>query len=181
MMLFLMAAVPALCGVGCLFHSWKSARKHGRNLVIYGWLLLLLSLLSWIQLAGAEYGVVFALLFPAFFAWLMIVFQRRKGRRKTSAPQTVQPMPAPSWQGIGRNIVRFLWLFAGLGVAMLLVSVALVMQFPFAANLNLASALLLFPLLWAASVCWFLSSRNPWKVSLLSTVAALVSSLWLLV
>lgn len=181
MMLFVMATAPALCGVGCLYHSWKSARKHERSLVIYGWLLLAVSLCGWILLTGAEYGTVFALIIPAFFAWLMIVVQRRKGRRKTSAPRTVQPMPAPSWQGIGRNIARFLWLFVGLGLAMLLVSVALVMQFPFAANLNLASALLLFPLLWAASVCWFLSSRKPWKVSLLSTVAALVSSLWLLV
>ena len=179
MMLFVMATIPALCGVGCLYQAWKLPAAGA--LTLYGWLLLAVSLCGWILLTGAEYGTVFALTIPALFAWLMIAGQRRKGRRKASAPRTVQPMPAPSWPEIGRNIARFIWLFVGLGVAMLLVSVALVMQLPFAANLNLASALLVFPLLWAASVCWFLSSRKPWKVSLLSTAAALVSSLWLLV
>ena len=177
MMLFVMATIPALCGVGCLYQAWKLPAA--RALTLYGWLLLAVSLCGWILLTGAEYGTVFALIIPALFAWLMIAVQRRKGRRKALAPGNIQPMAAPSWKKIGRNIARFIWLFAGLGVAMLLVSVALVMQLPFAANLNLAAALLVFPLLWAASVCWFLSSRKPWKVSLLSCAAALVSSLWL--
>src|SRR5690606_454383 len=107
--------------------------------------------------------------------------QRRKGRRKTSAPRTIQPMPGPSRRGIGRDTPRCSWVYIGLGVAMVLVSVALVVQLPFAANPVLARAFLLSPSVGAASVCWFLSSRKPWKVSLLSTVAALVSSLWLLV
>ncbi len=176
MMLFLMAAVPALCGVGCLFHSWKSARGHGRTLVIYGWMLLALSLLGWIQLAGAEYGVVFALLFPAFFAWIMIIANPAAQRKKTIK---AQPFAWLAWAPpvtVLREVGKWLLVLMLLGGASLLVTMALVGQLPFSDSLNLMSALLIFPTLWSLWVCWFLATAHPLRLLLMTVMAAAVSA-----
>lgn len=162
-------------GVGCLFAAWR--QKHSTPLLIaLGWGLLILSLVAWGRLLGAEYGVTYALIALSLVAWLLIGVTL-KGSRLSSNTQLSVPLSRPSLRTLGKHTGLLLLTVLLAGIVSAFVGVGALRVLPMERANTVVVSILLFPLLWGALAYWYCAAERLLKPVLISLGAGALGAL----
>ncbi|BFM12563.1 hypothetical protein R50072_27160 [Simiduia litorea] len=163
-------------GLALVYWTWRQRQRHWPVLWL-GWGLLVLSVWAWMQSAGTEFGVVFALFLVPLVAWLPLLPQWRGERRNNYARANTAPNTAPAPWLIG---VRVLALLVFTALCSTLVAVALVQLLPVSHLARLVWALLFQVLFWGLLAIWLCAAERVRKPIIWSSGFAMMASVFLL-
>ena len=159
----------SLSGLGCLFYSWKRQPASA----IYraaGWVLLTGSFYLWGRTLGFEFGSIFFFAVPALAAWIVIIvnmsgFARAEQRVLAKATGLALKLG-------GMDMFLFFMIVPVCGLSSLLSSLAIAVLLPVSRVNQMATAVVLLPLIWGTLASWVvMSSRRVPVAGLLLCVA----------
>ncbi|NKB38722.1 MAG: hypothetical protein GKR93_16435 [Gammaproteobacteria bacterium] len=163
----------SLSGLGCLFYSWKRQPDSA----IYrtaGWILLTGSIYPWGRALGFEYGTILFFAVPALASWFVISTNMSGFAR---AEQGVLPETKGFDLKLGRvDMYLFLLIVPVCGLSSLLSSLAIAVLLPVSLTNQMATAVILLPLIWGALGSWVVMSTRPVAVAALLLCAAGISA-----
>lgn len=138
--------------VGTLYWSWK--RKEQSLLAMVGWLFAAVSPLSWIEYAGPEFGLCYAVIAFALFAWVCTALEHYLQTGRAKKPKASQRQfssfsrrslhAAP----VLSHVLRFVLGGPIAGLVSLVACALVASLLPVAADAQLAMALVLLPFIW---------------------------------
>lgn len=174
------AVVTSLSAVACIYWSW---REQGLPLVaLTGWLLALVSMISWSQVLGPEFGVTYAIMVFTCLAWI-VVFKGMAARRAESGTtlRPYQRMSVPDMSALLKHGSVFLLSVPATGMLTMMLSVALVLYLPWSLLTKIAVAIFLYPVLWGAFSTWICAQEKTSRSALTIAGLFLISSLILFI
>lgn len=176
----LIALIISLSAVACIYWSW---RQQGRWLfACAGWLLALVSLLTWSAASGPEFGVTYAIIGFACFAWMFAASGLRlSGADGRTSVRSWQALQKPAVNSVLKSIARFLLSVPATGVLSLMLSVALVLYLPWELLTRMAAAIILYPLLWGGFSAWICAQEGLARSVMVMGCLFLISSLVLFI
>jgi hypothetical protein len=159
-----------MTGVYLLFASWRGRLAAPTFAVSLGWTLLTASMYVWILLDGVEFGIVYGLVTPALYAWLLILFSVE--RRRSGSPD-YRPVVnrRPTRKGLVRNLSLFLVAVPLLAIVSSICAVAVGALMPTNRVNQTVLAVFLMPVIWGSMAFWACSDPKPvrpfaWSISL---------------
>ncbi len=176
----LLGITTAIGSVGLLYIAW-SKRSRSWQLVLGGWLLAIISLVSWSQTSGVDKGpakaiVAFVLIVLAVLA--VLAYRSPVKQRRNIEREPVQAMKSRSGLKVwAMRSYNFILLILVSGLAAMSISTAAFMvgrAFHAEHTANLTVSMFLFPVLWATfSVATGYVSRPLVKSAVLCAFAIL--------
>lgn len=176
-----LAALTSLAGVGSLLASWRLRAPKPAGLKPLGWALLVGALGLWLLAQPAEFAVVFALVVPALWAWLLIGWRASKHSLSRDTKLEQRGFEWPALSVLCRQLLKLLVCLPLAGLATALVSFTLTHWLPWEPVNQLVTGVLLMPVLWGAASYWSLADPRLWRPALTFTLlgAAAAAALFL--
>lgn len=160
-------------GVAALYSSWRKLPLSGPWVVAAGWLLVAVSLWSWVAGAGAEFGISYGLIAFSLLGAVLVLYnfelrERKLARSNGTRALTIDPR---SWGRHGLLLVAAVPLA---GLASTLLTVWLASFLPWHPTDRMVLAVLLVPVIWGLAAWWACADSRPLRpVSVLGAAAVL--------
>lgn len=165
------AAGLSAATLATLYKSWRAQAPA----VFYaGVVLLVVSCVAWSYSQGWEYGLVYALCLPGLLVWPFIAANQVQLPPPKNAPQA-RIIPV-SVRLAFYHIGNYLVVLVGLLLTSLLASLAICRQLPFAEAGQLATCVVLLPLVWGLLVYHYLAVQSKPKALILYVVISAASA-----
>ena len=171
--LALIVSTVAACGV---YLGW---RHRSLLYAVLGWLVMAASIYAWYFALGLEYGLTIGLCLPALTVWVAIVAEanpQSEVRARVKPPHQWRVAP----RQIARHTGHILYVLPGQMFICALIMIALVYQLPVSEPKQMATGVLLMPVLWGLLAYWYVLSARKWLHIVLSVGAAALAGVWLL-
>jgi hypothetical protein len=175
MVLLITATGASLAAITTLYKSW---RTQAPAFFYAGLMIFILSCVAWSYSQGWEFGLVYGLCLPALLVWPFI-----------GASQTLLPAPKNSPQSRAidtsvstalRHTGHMLVVLPGLMLTSLLLSMAVSLRLPFAEAGQLATGIILLPLIWGGLAYHYLATVHKTKALFAYLVLSILSALMLI-
>ncbi|WP_166425585.1 hypothetical protein [Paraglaciecola sp. 20A4] len=176
-MILLFAIALGLIGSYLLYLSWK---QHRAILATFGWGSLLATVPLFVMALGEEFGTVFALSLPAVYVWMGII-QEKKTQLPSKHIERVIAQPQFNAKKLMRNSSYVLYHLVLLMIVSSLLAIALLDLLPLERLTELATGIIILPLIWSGLSFWHLAATNKRNPLLFSALVSVASSLYLFV
>jgi hypothetical protein len=161
------AIAISVAAAGLIFYSWRQRKQYWAS--VSGWVLAFASAIPWSWALGPEIGVTYAIMVFVSLVWAEVVFTMDSGSAMpVSIRRPFQQMRWPSFQGCFKHSLLFLLSVPASGVITMMLSVSLVLYLPWSMAAKLATAILLYPVLWGALSAWICAQDKLLKPTLVS-------------
>ena len=170
-----LALVGSTVAAGGIYLGWRNSSAVYAWL---GWLAVAGSVYCWHLVLGVEYGLTIGLCLPALTVWAAIAVEASPQRQTRERVK-----PAHQWRVAPRQIARqtghILYVLPGQMFICALIMIAVVYQLPVSEPKQMATGVLVMPVLWGLLAYWYVLSSRKWLHIVLSLGAAAVAGLWL--
>ena len=171
----ILALIGSAVAAGGVYMGWRNSS------VVYawlGWLAVAGSVYCWYLALGVEYGLTIGLSLAALTVWAAIAVEANPQRQTSERVK-----PAHQWQfapgQIARQTGHILYVLPGQMVICALIMIAVVYQMPVSEPKQMATGVLVMPVLWGLLAYWYVMSSRKWLHIVLSVGAAALAGLWL--
>ena len=182
---FTLAALGLCCGsIIALRLGWRGVRPGQRLLVVLGWALLPSTAVLWSMAEGVEFGISFSVALWSLLACCVIAagaeYRRAKVPKKPAAEaaQNIQPLTATS---TGQKFLTFAAAGPLALVTTCLATVVAVRLIPVDTGAQMATAVVLFPVLCALVMVWCCSGSSSGRNALALVIVGALSGTLLLI
>ncbi|MFS1701416.1 hypothetical protein [Alteromonas sp. AMM-1] len=172
--LFVSVALSALACYA-IYIGWATQKKRW---AYAGWAGIAVSIVAWCNALGTEFGITVGLCLPAIMVWLGI---GRHAKAEKTKPDADKPPHQWQWQGkaIALTSWHILYVLIVQMVTFSLIVVALVYQLPISEPKQMATGVIILPLVWGVLAYWYVMSEHKLRHILFSVVLAAVAALYL--
>jgi len=173
-----LAVLSGLIGIVILFIFWhRKYPAHGAAIFL-GWVLLAGSSLFWVASAEIEFGIVFSLLMPSLYAWMVILVKSEHKPIAHTHPKRYQ-FRRVSYIKILRNGGLFFLVIIFLAMSSTFITLVFTYSLPIKEVNRMAVGALLMPMVWGGAVVWVLIDGRRIRPILINGISGLFSATYL--
>ncbi|GEM_PF-1326603 len=173
-----LAVLSGLIGIVILFTFWRRKYPVHGTAVFLGWIPLAGSLLFWVASAGIEFGIVFSLMMPSLYAWVVILVKSEHKPIAHTRPKRYQ-FQRVSYTKILRNGGVFFLVIVFLAMSSTFITLVFTYSLPIKEVNRMAVGALLMPVVWGAAVVWALIDGRRIRPILINGISGLFSAIYL--
>lgn len=172
--IFGIALASTLFSLGVFYHSWK---KQSVGLLWGGVASFILSLVLWSLAQGWEFGLVYGTCLPGLLVWVFILNNQVLLRPPTQTPQprAISITTRRVVYHLGNYVVSLLLLM----ITSVLFSLTVSLRLPFAIQDQLATCIILIPLVWGGLLYHYFAVKSKPKALVLNLIVIGLSALCL--
>ncbi|GGW89315.1 hypothetical protein [Alteromonas halophila] len=175
MVSLLLASGISLAAIASLYRSWRQQAPAFLYLSIA---LFIVSCVLWSYSQGWEFGLVYALCLPGLLVWPFIGLNQSRlpAPKNQPSPRQIKVTARQTATHLGHTLVAL----PGLMITSLLTAMAFSLRLPFADTGQLATGVVLQPLLWGLLAYHYFATGAKGKALLIYLSLSVISTLLLL-
>lgn len=169
--------IACLAGLGLLYGAWSGRVPVPGVSGVGGWLLLAISFVLWVRVAGPEFGSVYAVLAVAPAAWLFVALHPKRGRpaRERAAARRAPRLPARG--RLTRNVALFFVAVPLAAVTSTLFALVASTWLPWSAIDRTVAGLLAMPVIWGLLAYWACADEKLLRPAAMVVATGLLSGI----
>jgi len=173
-----LAVLSGLVGIAILFIFWRRQYPMHGVAIFFAWVFLAVSSLFWVASAGIEFGIVFSLMMPSLYAW-MVILTTSEHKPISRTRQKRYQFQRLSYKQLLRNGGLFFLIIIMLAMSSTFIALVFAYRLPIKEVNRMAVAALLTPMVWSGAVVWILIDGRRIRPILISGVSGLFSAVHL--